>query len=161
MGLKAELDRLLDEVELDVDDPTPEQRTVLELAAGTFKRRGPEVLEEATPYLWEYYRWMLSLPGPEDREEWGIPDIGESEDIWEHVEIEFPPSLSLGDGPYEPGGAYLSFEGSVTWEPEHGLQLVFEDGSRLCKVGPYDGHVTQAAAYADLSLLGVIFPPHR
>jgi hypothetical protein len=51
---------------------------------------------------------------------------------------------------------YLSFEGEVSREPEHGLQLVHEDGQRVCKVGPYDGHVTVAHAHGDPSLLGVV-----
>ncbi|MBO0834789.1 MAG: hypothetical protein J2P28_04615 [Actinobacteria bacterium] len=56
-----------------------------------------------------------------------------------------------------PGRSYLSFEGEVSWEPEHGMQLVYEDGQRLCKVSQYDGHVTVAHALGDPSLLGVIF----
>jgi len=53
--------------------------------------------------------------------------------------------------------SYLSFEGEVSWEPEHELQLVYEDGQRVCKVRQYDGHVTVADAYGDPSLLGVVF----
>lgn len=45
----------------------------------------------------------------------------------------------------------------MSWEPEHGLQLVFENGLTVCKVGPYDGHNTNAHAYADASLLNVVF----
>lgn len=45
----------------------------------------------------------------------------------------------------------------MSWEPEHGLQLVVEDGLRVCKVGPYDGHVTQALASGDPGLLGVVY----
>jgi len=37
------------------------------------------------------------------------------------------------------------------------LQLVVEEGRRVCEVGPYDGHVTNPAAFADLSLLNVVF----
>jgi hypothetical protein len=93
-------------------------------------------------------------PAPEDqilREE--IPD---SADIWEHVQFRHPPQWRLGGGPLAPGRSYLSFEGEVSWEPEHGLQLVFEDGQHVCKVSPYDGHVTVAHAYGDSSLLGVV-----
>lgn len=60
------------------------------------------------------------------------------------------------EAPLAPGRSYLSFEGEVSWEPEHSLQLVFEDGWRVCKVSPYDGHVTVADAYGDSSLLGVV-----
>jgi hypothetical protein len=53
--------------------------------------------------------------------------------------------------------SYISFEGEVTWEPEHGLQLVFEHGRRVCKVGPYDGHHTKGHAYGDPALIDVVF----
>ena len=43
------------------------------------------------------------------------------------------------------------------WEPEHGLELVLEDGARVTKVGPYDGHLTNAAAYADPTLESVVY----
>lgn len=56
-----------------------------------------------------------------------------------------------------PGHSYLSLEGEVSWEPERGLQLVFEDGQRVCRVSQYDGHVTVAHAYGDPSLLGTVF----
>jgi len=44
------------------------------------------------------------------------------------------------DGPGEP--VYVSVECECSWEPEHGLQLVFRGGARVTKVGPYDGHLT-------------------
>lgn len=31
------------------------------------------------------------------------------------------------------------------------------DGQRVCKVGPYDGHVTVAHAYGDPALLDSVF----
>ena len=40
---------------------------------------------------------------------------------------------------------------------EHGLQLVFDDTGTLARVGPYDGHVTLAAAHADTGSLGIVF----
>ena len=41
--------------------------------------------------------------------------------------------------------------------PEYDLQIVFKNGLRVNKVGPYDGHVTNADAYADDSLEDVVF----
>ena len=88
---------------------------------------------------------------------YGIPDIQPKSDIWDQVDFRSPPEIRRGGTPLEPAPAYLSFEGEVSWEPEHGLQLVFEHGQRVCKVGPYDGHNTNAHAFADLSLIDVIF----
>jgi len=36
---------------------------------------------------------------------------------------------------------YFSIEGNCDWEEEHGLQLVFRDGTEVTKVGQYDGHL--------------------
>jgi hypothetical protein len=94
---------------------------------------------------------------PDEQGRYGIPQIPDSADIWEHARFRDPPEWILGGGPLSPGRSYLSFEGEVSWEPEHGLQLVFEDGQRVCKVSQYDGHVTAARAYGDPSLLSVIF----
>jgi hypothetical protein len=67
------------------------------------------------------------------------------------------PALALGGGAHEPGRSYISFEGNVSWDPEHGLRLVVEHGLRVCKVGQYDGHHTNAHAYDDIALLDVVF----
>ncbi|WP_394298793.1 DUF6985 domain-containing protein [Allosalinactinospora lopnorensis] len=65
------------------------------------------------------------------------PEIPDSADIWEHVQFHHPPEWRLGGGPLTPGRSYLSFGGEVSWEPEHGLQLVYEDGRRVCKASRY------------------------
>ena len=143
VALKADLDRL---VAAGRDD---DLGPALEQARRAFLRAGPELLNAATPYLWQYYA-ATSAEG-------GGPLIGGSEDIWDHVGVAHPPEVRAGSGPLEPAAAYLSFEGEVSWEPEHGLQLVFEEGSAVGKVGPYDGHVTQAHAYGDAALLGVVY----
>jgi hypothetical protein len=54
---------------------------------------------------------------------------------------------------------YISVECECDWEPEHGLQIVFRDGQTVTKVGPYDGHLTNAAAYARDDLNDVVY--HR
>lgn len=130
---------------------------MLEEAIRNFINRGPELLDEATASLWAYYGSFASAFSSAEREEYGIPEIPASADIWEEVEFRWPPSVHLGGGRLEPGRSYISFEGEVSWEPEHGLQLVFEHGLSVCKVGPYDGHCTVARAYGDESLLGVLF----
>jgi hypothetical protein len=152
--LKGELDGLADQVEHD-DEPSSEERGVFDDAVRSFKRAGPTMLAEATPFLWQYYRSVGQEFTPDQRAAYGIPEIPPDADIWEHVS--FPPTLTLGGRPLEPARCYLSFEGEVSWEPEHGLQLVFENGERVCKVGQYDGHNTVAHAVGDASLLGLIF----
>lgn len=55
------------------------------------------------------------------------------------------------------GRSYISFEGEVSWKPEHSLQLAFEHALRVCKVGPYDGRRTNSHAFDDESLLDIVF----
>lgn len=148
----ARLDQLLD-TPMSSDQWTKAQQAVYEEAAETLKRRGPDLLAEATPYLWSYYQSTRA------EDPTSTPTIPDNADIWDHVTLTRGPDFAVGGGPLEPGRSYLSFEGEVTWDPEHGLQLVFEHGERVCKVGPFDGHFTNASAFADAALLGVVFLP--
>ena len=52
---------------------------------------------------------------------------------------------------------YVSLECECDWEPEHGLQIVFRDGRVVTKVGPYNGHLTNSAAYANATLDNVVY----
>jgi len=141
--LKAILDRVAEQAALDPDYDPDEDEGLRAQAITAFVAGGIRLLEEATPALSGYYRATIAEFTREQRREYGLPEIPDSADIWEHVS--FPheeSSWHLGNVLKEQGRSYLSFEGEVTWEPEHGLQLVFEDGQRACKAGPYDGHLT-------------------
>lgn len=154
--LKALLDRLVERTEFD-GEPTAEDRILREEVIDGFIAGGADLLDEATPFMWAYYRSTAAGFSPEEWGRYGIPEILDSADIWEHVQFQHPAEWRLGGGPLTPGRSYLSFEGEVSWEPEHGVQLVYEDGRRVCKVSQYDGHVTVAQAYGNSSLLGVVF----
>lgn len=143
---KDHLDRLIGDA-----DFVPGFTDDLETARRRFLNAGGELLEEALPWLWRYYL-------DERRTATDALQLGGPEEIWAHLTFLTPPEIRPGgDSPVRPHGSYVSFEGEVAWEPEHGLQLVFADGRELCKVGPYDGHLTHAAAYGDLDLLGQIY----
>ncbi len=154
---KQVLDRLVRTSEFDDEEPSIDERVVYDEAIRNFLSRGPELLDEATPFLWDYYRSFVSAFNEAERATYGIPEIPTTSDIWDHVEFRHAPSMTLGEHRLEPARSYISFEGDVSWEPEHGLQLVFEHGERVCKVGPYDGHNTVAHATGDESLIGVVF----
>lgn len=78
-------------------------------------------------------------------------------DVWRHVTFGGEIIVRVrADGDSE-DGVYLSIECECDWEPEHGLMLVYRDGPTIAKVGPYDGHVTQADAYANPDLVGVVY----
>lgn len=50
---------------------------------------------------------------------------------------------------------------SCDWETEHGLQIVFKQGLKINKLGPFDGHLTNSDAYADKKLENVVYRPSR
>ncbi len=154
-ALKEQLDELVTHMETEHEDHPEAQRAT----GAAFAGAGVELLASATPYLWEYYDSERAKYTDEARIVWGFPVIDADADIWTYVSFRHPPEATAGTPPLEPAEWYLSFEGNVAWEPEHGLQLVFADGGKIEKVGPYDGHVTNAYACADESLLGVVF--HR
>jgi hypothetical protein len=52
---------------------------------------------------------------------------------------------------------YLSIECNCDWEVEPGMQLVLRDGWTVSKVSPYDGHLTNADAFANPKLRGVVY----
>ena len=155
--LKANLDRLVQDAGSSDGEFAPEEVAVFEEAIRAFLAAGPDLLDEATPHLWAYYRSTADEFTREQRAAYGIPELLESTDIWSQMAIRLPPDMSLGQPPLSPARSYMSFEGEVTWESEHGLQLVIREGVEVCKVGPYDGHATTAHAFGDASLLGVIF----
>ena len=53
--------------------------------------------------------------------------------------------------------AAYQIEGAVAWEPEHGLQMSWENGETLVKSGAYDGHPTNGHAFADPAYDSYVF----
>lgn len=155
-ALKLRLDAVLDEAEPD-GDSTPDDQALFDDARRRFRDAGPEVLDRVTDDLWSYYRSTAEEFTEQQRSDYGIPELDPSADIWSEVSVTAPPDITVGQSPYSPARCYISFECEVSWEPEHGLQLVVEEGRRVCKLGPYDGHATNAAAFGDLALLDVVF----
>jgi hypothetical protein len=91
---------------------------------------------EIIPHLWAYYCEVRDNSDPKPAL---ISGPGE---IWKHV---FPKNVDalLGDD----GFVYLSLEGECDWEPEHGVQLVLQNGDRWVRVSDYSGHLTDGQAF--------------
>ncbi|WP_316674859.1 DUF6985 domain-containing protein [uncultured Tolumonas sp.] len=112
-------------------------------------------LKNIEPHIYQYYKDYLSHYHGHEK----IVQIQHSEDILDYITIGFEIYISRrfhGDNKI-----YISIECNCEWEPEHGLQLVFRDGNQICKVSPFDGHLTNSDAYADSSLEDVIYVPFR
>lgn len=130
------------------DDPNPAD---FHKAVANFMALGPEAILAVKDDLWAYYQDVMSEV--EDLPEEYQVKIDSPDTIVKHI--------SFGDdiqvARFE-DDIYFSYECECEWEVEHGLQLVFKNGERITKLGPYDGHFTNEHAYADQSLAGVIYP---
>jgi hypothetical protein len=110
------------------------------------------VLKEAEGHVFRYYKDCNKYWGPEDKE---YVMIQSAIEVWRHVRLGDEPMVSRRDS--GDCGIYVSLECGCDWEEEHGLQIVFKNGLRVNKVGPYDGHLTTSDAYADDSLEEVVY----
>ncbi|WP_017916721.1 hypothetical protein [Xanthomonas sp. SHU 308] len=120
-------------------------------AIETFLQLDAAVFAAAAPHVFAYYRHTQALCA---KYGWPSPDIADPAEVWAHVQFGSEAYLRR----YRDGRLRISLECNCDWEAEHGLQLVFADDGRICKVGPFDGHLSHAAAHADPSLETVIYP---
>lgn len=115
-------------------------------AIANFLSIEPPVLDEAESSIFQYYQDCSSY----------VPEltIRSPDEVWRYIEFgDVMVSRDLsGDR-----GIYVSIACRCDWEEEHGLQIVFRNGAEVNKVGPYDGHLTNAAPYADPALQEVVY----
>lgn len=137
------------DVEINLEDDVPTDDPVLL----EFRKLGAEDRLRDTRHVFAYYRDTHGRTGWEDLDQhMGVPASEDS--IWDHVS---PGHMFVEDGyPGDPC-RYLVVEAECAWEVEHGLMMVWREGRTLCKVGPYDGHLTNSDALADKALGGVVF----
>ena len=94
------------------------------------------VLKASAPSIFDYYLDVQSDVGDEE----GFPSINGPDEVWQHIEFG---DVTIGrDG----AAVFVSVESNCSWEPEHGLQIVFRAGRAVTKVGPFDGQYTNASA---------------
>ncbi len=123
-------------------------------AIANFLAADPKVLREADEALFGYYKdyeayWL----------EEGNAPITTAEELWQRVRFGAEPMVSRSA--YGDNAVYVSVECGCDWEVEHGLQIVFKNGLAITKLGPFDGHLTNASAYADDALESVIYRSRR
>lgn len=99
-------------------------------------------------HLWEYYQDIVDSIGPEN-----VPAISRQA-IVDKIEIDSDITVTWD---YDENDVYVSLESECDWEIEHGLQITLRNGNELAKVGPCDGHVTNADAYDRDDFKGVIY----
>lgn len=101
-------------------------------------------------HLFAYCKLMMDAVGKEEVLEdldGVMPTLGE---IWKFVTPKVIFFGALNPGKYATTRTvFLQIEGDVAWEPEHGLQMSWQNGATLVKAGAYDGHPTNGHAYGD------------
>jgi hypothetical protein len=141
------------DIVLDADCAGDARNEDVDRAIRSFTALEPAALADVDEHVFHYY-----LDCKRDLEAVGqkCVEIGSARDVWRHVQFGFEATVGRRE---DDGKVYVSLECNCVWEPEHGLQLVFEEGRRVNKVGPFDGHLTNADAYDDPSLQDVIYRP--
>lgn len=133
------------------DDPAQED---FHSAIRNFLALDHSALVAACPSIYAYYRDVMDDVQAAGDDDWYVAIEG-PHTVLDHVRLGAEPTASRD--PYGDQHVYISLECECAWEPEHGLQIVFRDGAAVTKVGPYDGHLTNSAAYGDDGLDGVVY----
>jgi hypothetical protein len=131
------------------EDPNKED---YHIAVTNFFSCPPSVLKEVESQIFQYYLDTRSRWPQSDHK---LVNVNLPSEIWNHIQLGNEPMVcrrACGDRKI-----YISVECNCDWEPEHGLQIVFRDGVKVCKIGPYDGHLTNSDAFADQRLENVIY----
>lgn len=143
-----------DNIEVKLDQETDISIPGAANALNTFLALTPNDRLSDAAHIYAYYRDIhLAVGG----EEWMDAEMGVPEapsDLWKSV---FPTDLMVIQELVDDGHWYVGVMADCAWEKEHGLWMVWKDGRHLCKVGEYDGHASNASAYADDSLRNIVY----
>jgi hypothetical protein len=108
-----------------------------------------------TRHVYAYYQDIEKMAAEVDGFDLEMTAPNTPEAIWAHV---VPTEIYLEAGRRGDPHFYVVASCECDWEIEHGLMMVWRDGTTLCKVSPYDGHITNANALNDASLRDVVYP---
>jgi hypothetical protein len=89
----------------------------------------------ASPYVFKNYRDFADAIGDEDV---GC-EIRDPREVWGFIK---PTEIRISRRPRRDRAIYVQIVAECQWEPEHGLQIVYRDGSQLSRVSDQDGHLT-------------------
>jgi hypothetical protein len=109
-----------------------------------------ETLLAASPDLHNYCMDINQFVEPEDE-----LHVNDPRDLWKHVQ--FGDEVYIQRRHHGDRKVYATIGCDCDWEEEHGLQLVLREGLTVTKLGPYDGHLSNADAFADTSLENTIY----
>lgn len=134
------VDALGKAVRFEVDADESDVSEALVACVGSFLELAPDALDKASEAVFAYYEDTVALVEGEG----AVTPVAGAHEVWDHVTWPDEVFVQEFDGSW-----WVSAECECTWEPEHGLLVVFRDGSRITRVGPYDGHLTNSSALGD------------
>ena len=89
----------------------------------------------ASSYVFKNYRDFADAIGDENV---GC-EIRDPREVWGFIK---PTEIRISRRPRRDRAIYVQIVAECQWEPEHGLQIVYRDGSQLSRVSDQDGHLT-------------------
>jgi hypothetical protein len=113
---------------------------------------GPELLEAVEGDIFAYYQDCNANWQPDETPYVALSSPNE---VWSHVELG---NQLIASRRPKNGVIYFSLESNCDWEPESGLEIVFENGLRVNKIGPHDGALTHSDAADDERLESIVYP---
>lgn len=130
-----------------LDDPAPREfhDVVRNLLAQT-----RDTLLAVSGELQNYCSDINNFLEPEDE-----LHVDDPRDLWNHVQ--FGSEVYIKRRHRGDRKLYADVECECDWEPEHGLQIVLREGLAVTKLGPYNGHLSNADACADPSRESTIY----
>jgi hypothetical protein len=139
-----------------VFDDFVDEADLLEQVAVAFRFRDadPSVIRSGTEWVHAYYLDIVRS-GQDGGYQVEPASMTAAEEVWNHVT--FPNDIHVSRD--DDNRLFIDLECECSWEPEHGLQLVLEGGTRVTKVSEYDGHLTNAHALARPDLEGLVYVP--
>jgi hypothetical protein len=136
-------------VENYLEDAHPEE---FHQAIANFLAASPAVLTAVEAEFFQYYKDYEAY-----WEDDGKTPLPSASQVWQH--LRFRPHPMISRRFYGDQAVYISLEGGCDWEEAHGLQVVLWQGMKVKKLGPYDGHLSYADAYANPKFESVIYMP--
>jgi hypothetical protein len=130
-----------------LDDPMPND---FKDAVRNLLSRTHNTLLAVSSDLHNYCSDINQFLDPDD-----VLHVDDPDDLWNHVR--FGSEVYIERRHHGDRKVYASIECGCDWEEEHGLQLVLREGIAVTKLGPYDGHLSNADAYADSSLEQTVY----
>eukprot|EP00635_Sarcinochrysidales_sp_CCMP3193_P008298 CAMPEP_0118903164 /NCGR_PEP_ID=MMETSP1166-20130328/8145_1 /TAXON_ID=1104430 /ORGANISM="Chrysoreinhardia sp, Strain CCMP3193" /LENGTH=205 /DNA_ID=CAMNT_0006842389 /DNA_START=75 /DNA_END=692 /DNA_ORIENTATION=- len=128
------------------------------LAMRNFETCGEAALRKAEADLFAYYEdTRRRLEGKVSALD--FPEIRTAADVWRHVTLAGA-FVHVRRRKYGNRAVYVLVEGSCAWD-DRGLSIVLREGNDVTRVSAYDGHLSNADAYAMPDLEHVVYASTR